>query len=88
MRIANASMAAAIRKVSVAKGYDPRRYALVAFGGAGGQHACALARDLGMPTVLMHPYAGVLSAFGMGAADVREFGVATVLRPLDEELLP
>ena len=49
VRIANASMAAAIRKVSVAKGYDPRRYALVAFGGAGGQHACALARDLGMP---------------------------------------
>ncbi len=48
VRIANASMAAAIRKVSVAKGYDPRRYALVAFGGAGGQHACALARDLGM----------------------------------------
>ena len=51
VRIANASMAEAIRKVSVAKGYDPRRYALVAFGGAGGQHACAVARDLGMPTV-------------------------------------
>jgi 5-oxoprolinase (ATP-hydrolysing) len=87
VRIANASMAAAIRRVSVAKGYDPRRYALVAFGGAGGQHACALARDLGMRTVLMHPYAGVLSAFGMGAADAREFGVATVLRPLDPPAL-
>ena len=87
VRIANASMAGAIRRVSVAKGYDPRAYALVSFGGAGGQHACALARDLGMRAVLVHPYAGLLSAFGMGVADVREFGVETVLAPLDDGAL-
>ncbi|HVR30711.1 MAG TPA: hydantoinase/oxoprolinase family protein, partial [Thermoanaerobaculia bacterium] len=87
VRIANANMAAAIRRVSVAKGYDPRAYALVSFGGAGGQHACALARDLGMQSVLVHPYAGVLSAFGMGVADVREFGVETVLEPLADDVL-
>ncbi|MCK6545545.1 hydantoinase B/oxoprolinase family protein [Myxococcota bacterium] len=68
--IANANMAEAIRKVSVAKGYDVRDDALVVFGGAGGQHACALARRLGMKTIVFHPLAGVLSAYGMGLADV------------------
>jgi 5-oxoprolinase (ATP-hydrolysing) len=68
--IADASMAEAIRQVSVARGYDVRDHTLVVFGGAGGQHACALARRLGIRRVLFHPFAGVLSAYGMGLADV------------------
>lgn len=64
-RIANANMARAIRQVSVAKGYNPADYLLVSFGGAGGQHACALARLLGMSKVLIHPLAGILSAYGL-----------------------
>lgn len=75
LEIANASMAEAIRQVSVAKGYDVRDYALVVFGGAGGQHACAVARRLGMRAVLCHPYGGVLSAYGMGIAPVTWDGV-------------
>lgn len=66
--ITNASMAEAIRKVSVAKGYDVRAYALLVFGGAGGQHACAVARHLGIKTIICHPWGGVLSAYGMGLA--------------------
>ncbi len=68
--IANANMAEAIRQVSVAKGRDVRDYALVVFGGAGGQHACAIARQLGIRTLIFDRYAGVLSAYGMGLADV------------------
>ena len=68
-RVANDSMASAIREVSVARGYDVRQDALVVFGGAGGQHACALAKELDMNTVLLHPLAGVLSAYGMGFAN-------------------
>jgi 5-oxoprolinase (ATP-hydrolysing) len=68
--VANASMAEAIRQVSVARGVDPRGCALVGFGGAGGQHVCAIARELGMRDVLLHPLAGVLSAWGIGTADV------------------
>lgn len=69
-RVANHTMAEAIRRVSVARGFDVRGDALIVFGGAGGQHACALAELLEMDTVVFHPYAGVLSAFGMGLADV------------------
>jgi 5-oxoprolinase (ATP-hydrolysing) len=76
LEIANANMAEAIRQVSVARGYDVREYALVVFGGAGGQHACALARRLGIRRVLVHPLAGVLSAYGMGLADVAWHGEA------------
>ncbi len=68
LAVANAHMAEAIRTVSVARGYDATEHALVVFGGAGGQHACALARRLGIKTVLVHPWAGVLSAWGMGLA--------------------
>ncbi len=68
--IANTNMAEAIRQVSVSQGVDVRDYALFVFGGAGGQHACALADSLGMSTILFHPLAGVLSAYGMGLADV------------------
>ena len=81
LEIANANMAEAIRQVSVARGYDVREYALVVFGGAGGQHACALARRLGIRRVLVHPLAGVLSAYGMGLADVAWHGEADAGRP-------
>ncbi len=69
--IANQHMAEAIRKISIQRGYDPREYALAAFGGAGGQHACAVADAVGARSVLLHPLAGVLSAWGMGLADLR-----------------
>ncbi len=62
-------MTLAIKQVSVQKGHDPARFALACFGGAGGQHACLVADELGMDTVFLHPYAGVLSAYGMGLAD-------------------
>jgi 5-oxoprolinase (ATP-hydrolysing) len=69
VEIANASMAQAIAEVSVARGVDPRDCALVGFGGAAGQHVCAIARELGIQTVLLHPFAGILSAYGIGVAD-------------------
>ena len=69
LRVAVANMANAIKQVSVQKGHDPSRFALQCFGGAGGQHACMVADELGMETVFVHPYAGVLSAYGMGLAD-------------------
>ena len=87
LRIANANMAAAIKKVSLARGYDLREYALVSFGGAGGQHACEIAGELGMTTVLIHPYAGILSAFGIGQADIRQFGQRHVGREYTPETL-
>ncbi len=71
IEIANAHMAAAIRKVSIAKGYDPADYTLTTFGGAGGQHACAIADALHIPRVLCSPYAGVLSALGIGTAPIK-----------------
>jgi 5-oxoprolinase (ATP-hydrolysing) len=70
LEIANRTMADAIREVSVAGGHDPRTYALVVLGGAGGQHACALARHLGIERVIFHPLAGVLAALGLGLCDV------------------
>src|SRR5438067_3979090 len=69
LRIAVGNMANAIKQVSVQKGHDATRFALQCFGGAGGQHACLVADELGMETVFIHPYAGVLSAYGMGLAD-------------------
>ena len=69
LRIAVANMANAIKQVSVQKGHDATRFALQCFGGAGGQHACLVADALGMETVFIHPFAGVLSAYGMGLAD-------------------
>ena len=71
LRIAVENMANAIKKISVQRGYDVTRYTLASFGGAGGQHACLVADALGMTSVLIHPYAGVLSAYGMGLADIR-----------------
>jgi 5-oxoprolinase (ATP-hydrolysing) len=69
--IAVENMANAIKKISVARGYDVTRYTLNCFGGAGGQHACLVADALGMKTVLIHPFSGLLSAYGMGLADIR-----------------
>jgi len=70
--IAVANMANAIKTISVQRGHDVTRYTLACFGGAGGQHACLVADALGMDRVMIHPLAGVLSAFGMGLADRRE----------------
>ena len=85
LRIAVDNMANAIKQISVQKGHDVTRYTLVTFGGAGGQHACKVADALGMTTVLIHPYAGVLSAYGMGLADIRALREATVEHALDAE---
>ncbi len=74
--VAVASMAAAIRAVSVARGHDVREHAMVVFGGAGGQYACAVARELGVRTLVFHPLAGVLSALGMGVARLGWHGEA------------
>jgi 5-oxoprolinase (ATP-hydrolysing) len=71
VRIAVESMANAIKRISVARGYDVTRYALNCFGSAGGQHACLIADKLGMETVLIHPLSGLLSAYGMGLAPIR-----------------
>ncbi len=84
-RIANANMVRAIRRISVARGYDPADYVLVCFGGAGAQHACAMAESLGMNRVLIHPLASLLSAYGIGLADVRRFGERSVLKPYSTE---
>jgi len=75
-RVADEHMAAAIREVSLRRGHDLRDHAMVVFGGAGGQHACAVARLLGLRTLVFHPLAGVLSAWGMGAARVGWHGEA------------
>ncbi len=83
VRIANANMAAAIRSISLAKGYDPRDYTLVAFGAAGPQHACEVAAELDIGKILIHPDAGVLSALGIGLADVVKHRAAGVYRPFE-----
>ncbi|MEO1398476.1 MAG: hydantoinase B/oxoprolinase family protein, partial [Pseudomonadota bacterium] len=71
LQIAVENMALAIKKISVQRGHDVSTYTLQCFGGAGGQHACQVADSLGMQRVLIHPYAGVLSAFGIGLAELR-----------------
>ena len=83
--IAVDNMAAAIRKISIARGHDVTRYTLACFGGAGGQHACRVADALGMERILIHPLAGVLSAYGIGIADVKAIRDASVLRPLEDD---
>ncbi|MCC0011995.1 MAG: hydantoinase B/oxoprolinase family protein [Rhodobiaceae bacterium] len=88
LKIAVANMANAIKKISVQRGYDVTRYALNCFGGAGGQHACMVADALGMTTVLIHPQSGVLSAYGMGLADIRAVRQKSVVLPLNDANLP
>ena len=85
--IAVQQMANAIKKISVARGYDITRYTLQCFGGAGGQHACLVADALGMTRVLVHPLAGVLSAYGMGLADQNVIREQSLERPLDADAL-
>jgi 5-oxoprolinase (ATP-hydrolysing) len=80
--IAVGSMANAIKKISVARGYDVTRYTLQCFGGAGGQHACLVADALAMERVYIHPLAGVLSAYGMGLADQTVMRQAALEQPL------
>jgi len=82
LAIAIDKMATAIKKISSQRGYDVAEYTLCCFGGAGGQHACLLAEALGMTQILLHPYAGVLSAYGMGLADLRVLKEATIELPL------
>ncbi|HVA48978.1 MAG TPA: hydantoinase B/oxoprolinase family protein [Pirellulales bacterium] len=84
LRVANSNMVKAIQSISVAKGYDPRDYVLVAFGGAAGQHACTVARELGMRQILLHPDAGLLSAYGIGQADVSRHRASGVYQPYSE----
>ena len=82
--IAAENMANAIKKISVAKGRDVTRYTLASFGGAGGQHACLVADALGMRQVMIHPLAGVLSAYGMGLADRAAVRERTLSLPLED----
>ena len=82
LRVAVANMANAIKQVSIQKGHDVTRYTLQCFGGAAGQHACLVADELGMETVFIHPFAGVLSAYGMGLADQSAIREAAVEAPL------
>ena len=70
IKVANETMCRPIRALTQMKGYDVAAHALACFGGAGGQHACAIARALGMRTIFVHRYSGILSAVGIGLADV------------------
>ena len=88
LEIAVANMANAIKKISVQRGYDVTEYVLATFGGAGGQHACAVADALGMTRILIHPYAGVLSAYGMGLADVTAMRETALEIPLNDRAGP
>ncbi|WP_340108949.1 hydantoinase B/oxoprolinase family protein [Pikeienuella sp. HZG-20] len=85
--IAVENMANAIKKISVQQGHDVSGYALTCFGGAGGQHACRVADALGMKTVLIHPHSGILSAYGMGLADIRANRAQAVVETLDADSL-
>ena len=87
LAVAVQNMANAIKTISVQRGHDVSAYTLACFGGAGGQHACRVADELGMSTVLIHPHAGVLSALGIGLADVRSVAERAVGLPLTEDLL-
>ncbi len=88
LEIAVANMANAVKKISVARGYDVTHYTLQCFGGAGGQHACLVADALGMSRVFIHPLAGVLSAYGMGLADQIAIREAAVELPSPEPASP
>ena len=87
LSIAVENMANAIKKISVQRGYDITSYTLVCFGGAGGQHACLVADRLGVSRIHIHPHAGVLSALGIGLADVRHLSEGAVESVLSEKLL-
>ena len=86
IRIAVENMASAIKRISVARGYDVRRYALACFGGAAGQHACLVADALGITRIFIHPFSGVLSAYGMRLAAIRAFRQRAIGRELEHLL--
>lgn len=88
LRIAVANIAGAIKRISVQQGHDVTRYALTTFGGAGGQHACKVAEALGIRSVLVPPMAGVLSALGIGLADITAMREQSVEAPLTEAAMP
>jgi len=88
LRIAVANMANAIKKISVQRGHDVTQYTLCCFGGAAGQHACLVADALGMSRIFIHPLAGVLSAYGMGLADVSVMRARAIESLLTDELMP
>ncbi|MGL5741099.1 MAG: hydantoinase/oxoprolinase family protein [Legionella sp.] len=85
--IAVENMANAIKKISVQRGYDVRQYVLNCFGGAAGQHACRVADNLGITKILIHHLAGVLSAYGMGLAEVRVLREQAIEMPLQREII-
>ena len=87
VRIAVENMANAIKKISIARGHDVTRYTLACFGGAGGQHACLVADALGIETIMIHPLAGVLSAYGMGVADMTDLRQRSLGEPLGTKRL-
>jgi 5-oxoprolinase (ATP-hydrolysing) len=88
LAIAIDKMASAIKKISIQRGYDVTEYTLCCFGGAGGQHACLIAEALGMRRIFIHPYAGVLSAYGIGLADVRTLKEKAVEVQLTHDAVP
>ena len=88
LRIAVENMANAIKQISIQRGHDVTAYTLACFGGAGGQHACLVADALGMRRILIHPLAGLLSAYGMGLADLRLLKQKAVEAPLEDGLRP
>ncbi|MGK7927528.1 MAG: hydantoinase B/oxoprolinase family protein, partial [Spirulina sp.] len=88
LAIAIENMANAIKKISLQRGYDVSEYTLCCFGSAGGQHACLIADSLGMKQILIHPYAGVLSAYGIGLAEIRVLREKSVEAKLESPLLP
>jgi 5-oxoprolinase (ATP-hydrolysing) len=87
IKIAVENMANAIKKISVQRGYDVTRYTLNCFGGAGGQHACLVADALGMTTVLIHPFSSLLSAYGMGLADIRAARQQAIEEPFADNVV-
>ncbi|MFW6357851.1 MAG: hydantoinase B/oxoprolinase family protein [Chroococcales cyanobacterium] len=88
LSIAVEKMANAIKKISLQRGYDVSKYTLCCFGGAGGQHACLIADSLGIEQIFIHPYAGVLSAYGIGLADIRVLREKSIEAKLTQDLLP
>lgn len=88
LTIAIEKMASAIKKISIQRGYDISEYTLCSFGGAGGQHACLIAEALGMQQIFLHPFAGVLSAYGIGLADLRILKEQSIEATLSKETLP
>ncbi|MDG2617087.1 hydantoinase B/oxoprolinase family protein [Thermoleptolyngbya sichuanensis XZ-Cy5] len=88
LAIAIEKMASAIKKISIQRGYDITEYTLCCFGGAGGQHACRIAESLGISQIFLHPYAGVLSAYGIGLADVTTIREQAIEAPLTDAQRP